>query len=190
MKNWPNEYKVLKGFKSIRKNNFELIPIRYEDRYEIMDWRNDQIYHLRQKETLTKDIQDNYFNDVIKLLFNDREPKQLLFSFLNNNKLVGYGGLVHIDWIDLRAEISFVINTKLEKKYFKKYWHIYLGFIEEISYSRLFLNKIFIYAFDLRPHLYDVLEQNNYFLDARLKNHIIFNNEFRDVVIYSKFNNL
>ena len=33
-------------------NNFKIIPIRMKDRNMIMSWRNDQIYHLRQKLNL------------------------------------------------------------------------------------------------------------------------------------------
>ena len=30
-------------------NGYKLVPIRYEDRLSIMNWRNEQLYHLRQK---------------------------------------------------------------------------------------------------------------------------------------------
>jgi hypothetical protein len=49
-------------------------------------------------------------------------------------------------------------------------------------------HKLYVYAFDLRPHLYEALESNAYFLDARLKEHCCFQGEFKDVVIHSKLN--
>ena len=36
--------------------NFSLLPIRDTDKFKIMKWRNEQLYHLRQKEKLTKKI--------------------------------------------------------------------------------------------------------------------------------------
>ena len=45
-----------------------------------------------------------------------------------------------------------------------------------------------MYAFDLRPHLYKVLLNSNYFKDAVLKDHVFFNNNYIDVVIHSKIN--
>ena len=114
------------------------------------------------------------------------EPNQILFSFLKNDECIGYGGLVHINWIDKNAEVSFVMNTSLEGDNFIRYWSIYLDLIEKIAFSDLVLRKLYIYAFDLRPHLYKALELNSYFLDARLKDHCFFNGEFKDVVIYSK----
>jgi hypothetical protein len=48
------------------------------------------------------------------------------------------------------------------------------------------LYKLYIYAFDLRPHLYEVLTKSNYFKDAILNEHCLFNGKYIDIVIYSK----
>ena len=55
-----------------------------------------------------------------------------------------------------------------------------------VPFKDMNFSKLYVYAFDLRPHLYSALEAISYFLDARLKDHCFFNNEFKDVVIYSK----
>ena len=83
--------------------NYSIIPIRYEDRFSIMKWRNDQIYHLRQNISLTEENQEKYFTEVIPLLFKIKKPEQLLFSFLENDICIGYGGLVRINWNDKNA---------------------------------------------------------------------------------------
>jgi RimJ/RimL family protein N-acetyltransferase len=49
-------------------------------------------------------------------------------------------------------------------------------------------NKLFTYAFDVRPHLYKVLEKAGFDEEARLKKHHLFGNAFVDVLIHSKFN--
>ena len=100
--------------------------------------------------------------------------------------MIGYGGLVHINWLDKNAEISFIMNTELEEKEFAWNWAKYLDLIEGVAFRELDLAKLYVYAFDLRPHLYNALSNNKYFLDARLKNHCIIDGKFRDVVIYSK----
>ena len=166
--------------------DFRIIPIRSEDRYKIMDWRNEQIYHLRQSEPLTRNRQDWYFDNVVASLFDQEQPNQILFSFLKGDECIGYGGLVHINWLDKHAEISFIMDTKLESEHFKEYWSVYLGLIESVGFKELSFHKLFVYAFDLRPHLYEALESNEYFQDARLKDHCFFNGEFKDVVIHSK----
>ena len=178
-------YNVLKQ-NIFEKGAYKIVPIRSEDRYDIMQWRNEQIYHLRQNKHLTKESQDHYFDNVIPLLFDLKKPAQLLFSFLNDGELIGYGGLVHINWVDKNAEISFIMNTNLEEKSFEWNWSRYLELIEDLAFKEMAFIKLYVYAFDLRPHLYTTLLNNNYFLDARLNDHCIFKGELKDVLIYSK----
>lgn len=181
------EYKVLKNNQTFEANGFSIVPIRMEDRYSIMKWRNEQIYHLRQKEPLTKEAQDKYFETVVKSLFEKDQPDQILFSFLDNGKCVGYGGLVHINWTDQNAEISFVMDTALEKDFFGNFWTIYLNLIQQVAFEELGLHKIFTYSYNLRPKLYGVLRENDFKEEARLKEHVFFDGNFIDAFIHSVF---
>lgn len=180
-------YKILKN--NIFTNaNYSLVPIRFEDRMAIMKWRNEQIYHLRQNKPLTEVDQNNYFTTVVAKLFEQEKPNQLLFSFLENEVCIGYGGLVHINWLDKNAEISFIMNTDLEAKRFHEIWSAYLVLLEQLAFEELKLHKIYTYAFDLRPHLYEVLNGSGFIEEARLKEHCYFNAKFLDVVYHAKFN--
>lgn len=181
------DYKILNKQTFINKD-CAIVPLRSEDRYKIMKWRNEQMFHLRQSKPLTKSDQDNYFDTVIKKLFLEDQPHQLLFSYLHNKTCIGYGGLVHINWVDKNAEISFIMDTELEKKYFSKHWKIFLSLIEEVAFDELKLHKIFTFAYDLRPHLYEPIEESGFQKEAILKRHIFFNGEYKNVVIHSKFN--
>ncbi|WP_310559564.1 GNAT family N-acetyltransferase [Flavobacterium sp.] len=178
---------VVLNHQAFEYENYKIVPIRYEDRFDIMKWRNEQIYHLRQNKALTVEDQENYFNDVVNELFNQTQPKQILFSYLENEICIGYGGLVHINWIDKNAEISFVMNTALEKEAFQKHWGIFLKLIEQVAFEDLKLHKITTYAFDLRPKLYSVLENSGFAQEAVLQQECLFNGAFIDVIIHSKF---
>ncbi len=180
-----SSYKILNK-QVYTSGEYSIVPIRMKDRYDIMKWRNEQMYHLRQNRPLTKKDQDYYFDTVISELFEEEEPGQILFSYLKNDECIGYGGLVHINWIDKNAEISFIMNTELEKNNFQKYWKIFLNLIEQVTFKELKLHKVFTYAFDLRPYLYDLLLANGFKEEARLKEHFLFNDAFLDVVIHSK----
>jgi RimJ/RimL family protein N-acetyltransferase len=185
----------MKSYKALNNSVFidgkySIVPLRNKDRYNIMQWRNEQIYHLRQHKPLTKEAQDAYFENVVAQLFEQSEPNQILFSFLENDVCVGYGGLVHINWIDKNAEVSFIMDTSLEKTCFSTYWSAFLKLLEKVAFDELGLHKVYVYAFDLRPHLYEVLIENNFFLDARLRNHCCFNDEYIDVVVHSKLSSL
>ena len=181
------KYKALTQ-QTYKNGEFEIVPIRFEDRFEIMKWRNEQIYHLRQREVLTVEKQENYFNTTVASLFNEERPNQILFSFLKGNECIGYGGLVHINWIDKNAELSFIMETQLEREAFNFYWSKFLACIEKVAFAELSFHKIYTYAFDLRPHLYTVLEGNGLKREAVLKEQCLIEGEYKDVVIHSLIN--
>jgi RimJ/RimL family protein N-acetyltransferase len=183
-----NTYKALNK-QTFTFGKYSIVPIRMEDRYAIMKWRNEQIYHLRQHKSLTKADQDKYFETTVASLFKKEQPDQILFSYLENDICIGYGGLVHINWIDKNAEISFIMNTELEENSFQSHWRNYLSLIEKVAFKELKFHKIFTYSFDLRPQLYEVLNKALYMEEARLKEHCWFEGKFIDVIIHSKINN-
>jgi len=177
-------------YKSLSKQFFlnnerKIVPIRYQDRFDIMKWRNEQVYHLRQDNPLTIEDQENYFLKIINSLFDEEQPNQILFSYLENDICIGYGGLVHINWVDKNAEISFIMDTSLEEEFFGLHWTTFLNLIEQVAIE-VNLHKIFTYAFDLRPHLYSLLEGSKYVREAVLKEHCFFEGKYIDVIIHSK----
>lgn len=182
---FPTTYNCLTQNK-FEFGKYKIVPIRYEDRIEIMKWRNEQLYHLRQAEPLTEFSQDNYFKNVVSKLFIEEQPSQILFSYLKDDVCLAYGGLVHINWVDRNAEISFVMKTEEQKENFENHWSNYLGLIEKVAFEELKLHKLFVYAFDLRPHLYQAIEKCGYKKEAVLKEHCFFEEKFIDVVIHSK----
>ncbi len=186
---FPKAYKVLNQ-NSFSKDEYSIVPIRYEDRFVIMNWRNEQMYHLRQSSSLTKEDQENYFRNVVAKLFEQEKPEQILFSYLQDGICIGYGGLVHINWIDRNAEISFIMKTALEKNEFEEHWGNYLDLLELVAFKELNFHKLFTYAFDLRPHLYKSIETKGYVKEALLKEHCFFEGAYKDVIIHSKLNNL
>ena len=181
------KYKILKR-QEYQIDDYKIVPIRTQDKYKIMQWRNEQMYHLRQKKVLTEKDQDLYFDKVINKLFEQKYPEQILFSFLYKEQCIGYGGLVHINWQEKSAEISFLMQTKLEKKFFEKNWSVFLKLIEKVAFNDLTLHKIFTYAYDIRTHLYPILEKAGFILIKRLKNKYEINKQIFDVVIHEKIN--
>ena len=188
LKSMSSRYKCL----SVQDSEFrrhQLIPIRDEDRYAIMRWRNDQIDILRQKQLLTEESQDLYFSNIVKPSFNEDYPSQLLFSFLEDGELIGYGGLVHIDWSSKNAEVSFITNTARSRnvKLFVQDWITYLRTLKSLVEVNGLFRKIYTYAYDMRPSLYEALTHSFFWQEARLKEHVFIQNEYRDVLIHSYF---
>jgi RimJ/RimL family protein N-acetyltransferase len=170
---------------------YKLVPLRDEDKYVLMQWRNEQIDILRQKQPLTKEEQERYFATTIAGLFTQEKPGQLLFSFLENDILIGYGGLVHIDWESKNGEVSFITETKRnkDKQQFINDWCNYLRILKSLAKEHLRFDKIYTYAYDIRPWLYPALLKSGFIKEARLKNHVVINKQTHDVLIHACFFN-
>ena len=134
-------------------NDYQLIPIRYEDREAIRTWRNAQLQVLRQKEPLSVEQQNAYFQNVVLPLFNQEKPGQLLFSLLHLGKLIAYGGLVHISWPDGRAEVSFLADPERANTpaTYREDFLTYLRLLGEITFKHLKFNRLFTETYYIRP---------------------------------------
>ena len=179
-------YKVLNKI-NFSQEEYKITPIRNQDRYDIMKWRNEQIFHLRQTNLLSKEDQDHYFNTEVNSLFEQEHPEQLLFSFLKEDQCLGYGGLVHIDWTKKKAEISFLMDSTLEDIFFESLWTIFLNLIETVAFDHLQFHKIFTYSFAVRPRLYPVLKRQSFIAEEQRKDAIEINNKWEDIWIHTKF---
>lgn len=185
----------MRNYKCIDKNSFTkehytLVPLRDEDKFDILNWRNSQIDILRQQAPLTKEQQENYFNTTVSQLFEQEQPNQLLWSFLLDGNLIGYGGLVHIDWEAMHAEISFLLSNERNASIntFKKDWSIYLQLISDIAFSELKFHKIHTYAYNIRDYYFEVMYDQGFIKEGQLKEHVIINGKLTDILILSKFN--
>jgi hypothetical protein len=183
------KYAVLKN-QELSVGNYRILPIRDQDKFFIMNWRNEQIDILRQSKILTENDQTSYYKNVIYPDFSVTQPKQILFSYLFNDELIGYGGIVHLNWIDKRGEISFLLETSRNKSIvqFKSDYTAFLIMMKAIAFNELKLNKITTEAFDIRPYLIETLERNDFKLEGRLKNHNLINGIFVDSVLHACFN--
>lgn len=184
---WPTAYSALNR-NVYSFGEYRIAPIHEENSMDIMLWRNEQMFHLRQSAPLTEEAQRAYFTNVVKSLFESDKPNQILFGFYHQDVFVGYGGLVHINYIDQHAEISFLMKTALQEVHFEAYWTAFLNLIIKPAFLELKLRKVFTYAFDVRPQLYPALESAGFREDARLKDHCLVNGEYRDVLIHSYWN--
>lgn len=183
---FPEKYNCLeKNLFSLGPNR--IIPIRYKDQFSIMTWRNEQKDILRQDGFLTIEEQRKYFSTTIRYLFDEVTPIQLLFSFFENEVLIGYGGLVHIDWRNQNAEISFLLKTELNvSKYYIEKFTIFLKLMEALA-KLLCFHKIYTYGYNTEEYRFTPLINLLYDKEAVLKKHKKINEKFYDVLIYSKF---
>ncbi|WP_460619814.1 GNAT family N-acetyltransferase [Hymenobacter ruber] len=157
-----------------RYGAYRLIPIRYEDREPIRAWRNAQLEVLRQAGPLTAEQQDAYFQRVVLPLFEQEKPGQLLFSLLYEDELIAYGGLVHLSWPDLRAEVSFLVEPTraANAATYRQDFLAHLRLLGQVAFEGLKFNRLFTETYDIRPAHIAILEEAGFQLEGRLRQHI------------------
>ena len=169
------------------KGKYKIVPIRVQDMESIRIWRNIQMDVLRQKKEITFKDQINYFNNTIKPLFKSVQPEQLLFSFLKESQLIGYGGLVHISWADKRAEISFLVDSKRSEKntIYGEDFQIFIELIKELCFDEMNFNRLFTETYAFRTFHISILERAGLIKEGRLRQHIYEKNKFYDSIFHS-----
>lgn len=151
-----------------------LVALRYQDLISIMHWRNAQLKVLRQKEPITPEQQEIYYNGVIAPSYAEKQPQQILFSYLKGQDLIGYGGLVNISWDDRRAEVSFLVAPYRanDPTLYSQDFALYLSLLKETAFRHLGFTRLFTETYDIRPHHISILESNGFNFEGRLRAHV------------------
>ena len=158
-----------------RKGDHALTVWREGDIESVRRWRNDQIDVLRQKAPLSEAQQVAYYRDRIVPTFAQAEPPQILFSYLEREQLVGYGGLVHIDWEVRRGEVSFLMETRRasDAKRYVDDFRAFLELLAAIAFGELRFTRLTTETFDIRPVHVQALESFGFRAEGRLRAHVL-----------------
>ena len=179
-------YKLLEGFNG-RFREYEIISVRQEDALPIMRWRNAQIDALRQKEPLTEDQQRRYFQEVVLPTYPMEKPPMVLLAYLKQGKLIGYGGLVHLDWEAKRGEVSFLLDpARIEDKHsYGMELGTFLSLLKRLAFSQLGLNRIQTEAYGNRSWHVQAIEANGFRLEGVLRQHVCIGGEWVDTHLHA-----
>ena len=180
------EFSCLKGFRE-KQMAYELCSIRMEDSIPIMGWRNKQLNVLRQKKPLTQEDQLTYFEKIVQPQFLQEKPDQILLRFTHRDDLIGYGGLVHLNWDDRRGEVSFLLEPERgqDLKLYEKECKIFMNLLMKCAFITLNLNKISTEAYAHREFHVRALESSGFTREGILREQTLVQGDWTDAVIAS-----
>ena len=175
---WDSGYRFFPELTATSADNrYQLRPIHWNDRDAIREWRNAQIDVLRQQNPLSANKQDNYFSNLVLPQLTQEQPEQILFAFLEDSQLVGYGGFVHIVWSDRRAEVSFLTDIdRSEQHIFSQDWSEYLNLLVQLA-RRIGFHKLTTETYSIRTELIEILEDFGFTQEGILRAHHLINGE-------------
>lgn len=92
--------------------DLKMLPVTFDDCLAITDWRIDARATLRTSEMATLEQQKKWFEAL-----QDAAALHRYFSFTSSmSTLCAVGGLTNIHWTNRNAEISLIVNPKMQRK--------------------------------------------------------------------------
>lgn len=170
----------------VRFDTFSVSPVQPAHIELIRCWRNEQMDVLRQSKLISHGEQLAYFENEIWPSMPLSQPRQILLSIFENDLFIGYGGLVHISWSDLRAEVSFLIDSQrmLDAATVDRCFSSYLRLIKEVAFRDLGFNRLVTETFAHRSQLILLLERSGFKYEGRMREHVTVNGTFTDSLIH------
>ena len=170
----------------IVEGSYRLRAIEREHIETIRQWRNAQIEILRQSQPISIKEQETYFEDFIWPDKTSDAPNNILLVLIENNVLIGYGGLVHISWDYKHAEVSFLLEPEKAKsdKIVVKLFSLWLRLMKNLAFCDLGLQRLTTETYASRSLYIQILEENGFRREGQLRNHVVVNGEYVDSLIH------
>jgi RimJ/RimL family protein N-acetyltransferase len=183
---WPAAYRCA-DLTGLARGRYSLRPIAWADRVPIREWRNAQIDVLRQAAPLSIAGQDAYFANVVRPQFDEAEPAQVLVALLDDDRLIGYGGLVHISWPNRRAEVSFMTEGgRQDEATFRADLGAFLDLMVEMATERIRLHRLTTECYEFRTVFIEELERAGFEPEGRLREHIRVDDDYADSMLHGR----
>lgn len=152
----------------------------------IRQWRNAQMDVLRQNTVITPEAQQRYFAEHVWPGKTSPQPRQILLAIERHGQLIGYGGLVHIAWAYRRAEISFLLEPRLERDtpVLADCFNRFLRLLQTLAFEDLQLQRLTTETYAHRPVHIQALESVGHRLEGRLKDHVVVDGKPCDALVH------
>lgn len=170
----------------LQDRDLSLRAVQPADIESIRQWRNAQMDVLRQTSVISPEAQQRYFAEHVWPQKDKLHPKQILLAIERSGELIGYGGLVHISWPDLRAEVSFLLAPTIELQHHlrSEIFANTLRLLQEFAFLDLSLLRLWTETYSNRIRHIHTLESVGFQLEGRLRNHVVMGNIFLDSLIH------
>lgn len=156
------------------QNGFSVETVQPGHIQSIRAWRNAQLDILRQAAPISPEQQEAYFAAHIWPALAAPQPANLLLSFHEGERLIGYGGLVHIAWEHRRAEVSFLLDphAATPAEAYARRFTAFLGLMKKLAFEELGFERLFTETYAVRTDHIAVLEGVGFRREGVLRRHV------------------
>lgn len=149
-------------------------------------WRNAQIDVLRQTRAITHEEQIAYFERVVWPDKQSDHPSNILLGLFEKDRIIGYGGLVHIAWDYARAEVSFLLATEIaqDDEAVSTLFATWLRQMQRLAFDDLGLSRLTTETYAMRALHIRVLEETGFQREGLLREHVRVGGGPMDAVVH------
>ena len=105
--------------------------------------------------------------------------------------MIGYGGIVHIDWVNLRGEVSFLLETSrtYDHQNYARELNIFFSLLKELAFKFLKLEKLTTESYANRPFHIEAIENSGFLREGVLRQHVLLDGNWVDAILASCLRN-
>lgn len=172
----------------VSDGNYELDSLRKSEMECVRLWRNSQIEVLRQSSPLSKFEQENYYLNSVLPDKLSPFPSNILLSIRRLGVLIGYGGLVHIDWTSRQAEVSFLLSPEIMKNEvdYEDAFKAYLTLVGILAKEILSLNELNSETYEFRKRHIELIEFCGFTATGFLEKKAFVNGQYFRSILHTK----
>ncbi|MEP1611069.1 MAG: GNAT family N-acetyltransferase [Roseobacter sp.] len=154
----------------------------------VRQWRNSQMGVLRQSREITESMQRSYFETHVWPEKKLKDPGKILLIVEEADVLIGYGGLVHINWDYRRAEISFLLNPEraATDEASAPVFSVFLHIVERLAFECLGLERLSTETYATRIPYIAALERHGFLCEGRLRSHVQIDGQAVDALLHGR----
>jgi RimJ/RimL family protein N-acetyltransferase len=167
-------------------NGRYLCPLEREHLPMLKKWRNQQMRFLRQHTPLTSFHQEQWYPKAMN------DDSQVLFSILlsksdKSSELIGYCGIVYIDLINRRGEISFLVSPERasDRDLYRVDFLSVLFMLCEFGFEQMGLNRLYAETFSFRKEHMEILEEFGFVREGKMRKHVFADGKYHDSLFHS-----
>lgn len=166
--------------------NQDFRRISPDDLSRLLEWRNAQQAVLRQQVPLSAEHQSRWWADTVAPAYGSGRPELVLLALDRGSGITSYGGLTNIDWVNLRAEVSFLAETALagdETRYARELRES-LAVYARLAFGLLGLRRLFTETWSFRDRHIQHLEDFGFRPEGLLRQHVIKDGRPTDAILH------
>jgi len=152
----------------------------------IRGWRNDQIDVLRQSRPISAEEQLAYFARSIWPDKASDTPANILLGLFEGDRIIGYGGLVHLAWDYGRGEISFLLASQIagDEAVVERLFSRWLRLMQKLAFEHLGLSRLTTETYETRSLHLRLLDEAGFEREGRLREHVVVDGRKRDSILH------